>query len=95
MRRTNVSYGTIATSTGGCAGAGPTSGFSGWKSVSPAVTFAIPLTGRRTGGRPFRVVSRISSPTCAWSVAASCWSSTRPPERSAPWSMRKAAKCCG
>ena len=37
---------------GGCAGAGPSSGFSGWKSTSGAVTSATPLTRSRRGRAP-------------------------------------------
>ena len=40
----NVSSGRIATFAGGWAGAGPTSGFSGWKSTSAALRRATPPT---------------------------------------------------
>ena len=84
----NVLNGTIAMSAGGWAAAGPTSGFNGWKSTSAAVTTATPDTGRRTGCWPRRTVIATRSPICAWSVAASCWSSTTAPSRSPPRSIR-------
>jgi hypothetical protein len=61
---------------GGCAGAGPSSGLSGWNSWSGAVTSPTPPTRSRTGRAPFRGVRVIVSPGCTWSVAANCWSST-------------------
>ena len=79
-------------SDGGCAGAGPSSGFSGWKRTSGDVTSATPVTRRRSGRTPRRGASAIVSPTRACSVAASCWSSTTPPSRSAPRSILKVWK---
>jgi len=61
-RRANVPMGRIATSAGGCAGAGPESGFSGWKRTSAAVTSAIPETRNDTGFTPVLGVSEIVSP---------------------------------
>ena len=83
----------IAMSAGGCAGAGPSSGFSGWKRTSGAVTSATPLTRNRCGGAPGRGVSVTVSPSCACSVAASCWSSTISPGRSDPRRKRKVWRC--
>ena len=62
IRVAKVSNGRIAMSAGGCAGAGPISGLSGWKSWSAAVTSAIPLTRSRMGLAPRRGVSVTRSP---------------------------------
>ncbi len=58
----NVPTVVTAISTGGCAGAGPSNGFSGWKRTSPALTTEMPLTRSRTGGRPGRAVKDTMSP---------------------------------
>jgi len=58
----NVVKGRIATSAGGWAGAGPSSGLRGWKSWSPAVTSAIPLTCSRRGFAPRLGVRTTVSP---------------------------------
>ena len=50
--RAKVSSGRIAMCAGGWAGAGPSSGLSGWKSTSGAVTSAMPLTRKLL--RPWR-----------------------------------------
>ena len=68
----NVASGRMAMSAGGWAGAGPSSGLSGWKSASGAVTSAIPLTRNRIGVEPRRGVKVTMSPGCTCSVAASC-----------------------
>src|SRR5882672_6218260 len=75
---TNDPNGMIATSAGGDAGAGPSSGISGWKRVSPAETTATPVTFSGTGFAPARGDISTVSPTPACRVAASCWSSTTP-----------------
>jgi len=74
---------------GGWAGAGPSSGLSGWKSMSGAVTSATPLTRKRRGAVPARVISATVSPGVTWRVAASCWSNTTSPGRSEPLRKRK------
>ena len=76
-------------SAGGWAGAGPSSGLSGWNSTSGAVTSAMPLTRSRIGFAPRRGVSATVSPGCTCSVAASCWSKTISPGRSEPRRKRK------
>ena len=81
---TNDANGMIAMSAGGDAGAGPSSGISGWKSVSADETTATPVTFNGTGFAPARGESRTVSPTPACSVAASCWSSTTPSPFSDP-----------
>ena len=48
----------MATLAGGWAGAGPSSGFSGWNRTSGAVTSATPLTRKRTGFARGRGVER-------------------------------------
>ena len=48
----NVPTGMIAALAGGCAGAGPSSGFSGWKTTSGAVISATPETRKRCGRAP-------------------------------------------
>lgn len=58
----NVPTVMTAISTGGCAGAGPSNGLSGWKRMSPAVTTEIPLKRSRTGGRPAFAVKLTMSP---------------------------------
>ena len=61
-----------ATSAGGWAGAGPGGGSSGWKSLSAAVTSAMPLTLNGWGGA-FGASTRLTrSPIRACRVAASC-----------------------
>src|SRR5207253_2422385 len=47
--RANVPVARTAMFAGGCAGAGPASGFSGWKRTSGAVASAAPLTRKRCG----------------------------------------------
>ncbi len=78
---------------GGCAGAGPSSGLSGWNSWSGAVTSAMPLTRSRTGRAPRRGVSVTVSPGCTCSVAASCWSRTISPGLSEPRRKRNVSMC--
>ena len=85
----NVAIGRIAAFAGGCAGAGPSSGFSGWNTMSGAVISATPETRKRSGRAPGRAVSETTSPMCAWSVAAICWSSTIAPGFSEPCKKRK------
>ena len=63
--------------------------------MSAAVTRAIPETRSRTGLAPGFTVSEIVSPGCAWSVAASCWSSAISPDRSDPRRNRSVWKAAG
>ena len=50
--RAKVASGMIDALAGGCAGAGPSCGFSGWKTTSGAVISATPETRKRFGRRP-------------------------------------------
>ena len=68
----NVSSGRIAAFAGGWAGAGPSSGLSGWKTTSGAVISATPETRKRCAGTPARARKETVSPIRACSVAASC-----------------------
>ena len=60
--RANVASGRIAALDGGCAGAGPSCGLSGWNTVSGAVISATPETRNRCGRAPGRGVIVTVSP---------------------------------
>ena len=89
----NVGSGITMISAGGCAGAGPSSGLSGWNRTSGAVTNAIPLTVNRRGAAPVTGTIEIVSPILACSVAASCWSSTTLPGRESALQEPHCARC--
>ena len=93
--RAKVPSGMIATFAGGCAGAGPSCGLSGWKRRSGAVTSATPPTRKRRGAPPGLLRIATVSPIRARSVAASCWSSTTWPGRSEPRRKRNVSKPAG